>query len=200
MIAAPQPNRGSWVIRICISIACGAERGPNLLPHRSIHKLREVANLFFAYPQRSAGLPGIRRARSPARNPMADAAWSSKLRRAGACWALTTRSCPGGPRGQPNSTTSCDTCATTPMCESRTSGRSPSMCGRSDLSPAASPSRDQTGWTRCRFITASTRPGATVLSALAVTAMRGAICTGRVRAAVSIQSAASAADNPGSPS
>ena len=56
------------------------------------------------------------------------------------------------------------------------------------------------GWTRCRFIIASTALGATLLSTEAVTAMRGAIRTGRVRAAVIIQSAASSALSPGSPS
>ena len=44
---------------------------------------------------------------------------------------------------------------------------------------------------------ASTAPGATLFSAWAVSAIRGAIRTGRVRAAVTIQSAASAAVNPG---
>ena len=42
-------------------------------------------------------------------------------------------------------------------------------------------------------MSALSQPGATVSSALAVTAIRGAMRTGRVRAAVTIQSAASAA-------
>ena len=46
----------------------------------------------------------------------------------------------------------------------------------------------------------STAPGATLFTAWAVTAIRGAIRTGRTRAAVIIQSAASSALNPGRPS
>ena len=46
---------------------------------------------------------------------------------------------------------------------------------------------------------ASTALGATLFRACAATAMRGAIRTGRVFAAVIIQSAASDALNPGSP-
>ncbi len=56
------------------------------------------------------------------------------------------------------------------------------------------------GCSRCRFIIALTAPGAMVLTAWAVTAMRGAMRTGRTRAAVIIQSAASSALNPGRPS
>ena len=58
----------------------------------------------------------------------------------------------------------------------------------------------QPGWIVCRFMIAFTHPGATVSSALAVTAIRGAMRTGRVRAAITIQSAASAAVSAGSPS
>ena len=56
------------------------------------------------------------------------------------------------------------------------------------------------GCMRCRFIRVSTAAGAMLLIACAVTAMRGAMLTGRCRAAVMIQPAASAADSPGSPS
>ena len=52
----------------------------------------------------------------------------------------------------------------------------------------------------CRFMIAFTQPGATVSRARAVMAIRGAIRTGRVRAAITIQSAASAAVSAGSPS
>jgi hypothetical protein len=47
---------------------------------------------------------------------------------------------------------------------------------------------------------ALTHPGATVSSALAVMAIRGAIRTGRLRAATIIQSAASAGVSAGRPS
>ena len=56
------------------------------------------------------------------------------------------------------------------------------------------------GCSRCRFIIALSQPGAKVSRAWAVTAIRGAMRTGRVRAAVTIQSAASAALSAGSPS
>ena len=56
------------------------------------------------------------------------------------------------------------------------------------------------GCMRCRFIRASTAPGAKLLASCAVTAIRGAMRTGRTRAAVIIQSAASAALRPGRPS
>ena len=49
-------------------------------------------------------------------------------------------------------------------------------------------------------MSASTAAGAMLLIACAVTAIRGAMCTGRWRAAVRIQPAASSADNPGRPS
>ena len=55
------------------------------------------------------------------------------------------------------------------------------------------------GCSRCLFISALSNPGATVSSALAVTAIRGAMRTGRVRAAVTIQSAASSGVSAGSP-
>jgi hypothetical protein len=56
------------------------------------------------------------------------------------------------------------------------------------------------GCIRCRFMIASTAAGAMLLIAWAVTAIRGAMLTGRWRAAVMIQPAASSADSPGSPS
>ena len=57
------------------------------------------------------------------------------------------------------------------------------------------------GWTRCRFIIALTAAGRDSCPArVAVTAIRGAMRTGRVRAAVTIQSAASAALSAGRPS
>ena len=56
------------------------------------------------------------------------------------------------------------------------------------------------GCSRCRFMIALTQLGATASRAFAVTAIRGAMRTGRVRAAVTIQSAASAGVSAGSPS
>ena len=55
------------------------------------------------------------------------------------------------------------------------------------------------GCSRWRFISVLTQPGATLSRALAVTAIRGAMRTGRVRAAVTIQSAASAGVSAGRP-
>ena len=56
------------------------------------------------------------------------------------------------------------------------------------------------GWSRCRLIIVVASPGTTVFSACAASAIRGAIRTGRVRAAVIIQPAASSEVRAGKPS
>ena len=67
-------------------------------------------------------------------------------------------------------------------------------------SPGRAAADQLLGWMRRRFMMASTAAGARLFIACAVTAIRGAIRIGRVRTAVTIQSAASSAVRPGLPS